>query len=284
MSLTKLRTLAAAAVFGLPILFAIAGFPQSSFAQGHVHPAPQAKASSDSAKMAGMADHAMSGDMSANMMKHMELTPTRSPTHADSVRALAVAAELKRAIEKYADTAAAVADGYKMFLPGLKAQHVYHFTNNRHALGAVFHFDATKPTSILYSRGSDGSLHLVGAMYTMPKNAKLDRLNDRVPLSIARWHKHVNWCVPKNGGASRWLEQKNGAPVFGPESAIATKAECDAVHGDFHPNLFGWMIHANVYEGSTLGEIFADDHGSQTHKAAAGGSAAAHGHPSGKPR
>src|SRR5947208_2026552 len=83
------------------------------------------------------------------------------------------------------------------------------------ALGALFHFDASKPTSILYSRGADGTLHLVGAMYTMPKNAKLDRLNDRVPLSIARWHKHVNWCLPKGGDEDRWLEQKNGKPVFG---------------------------------------------------------------------
>jgi len=267
MPLTKLRTLAAApaAVFAVPILFAVAEFPRAALAQAsHGHAASPAKPPSDSAGMAGMvgmADHAMSGGMSANMMKHVELSPARAPTHADSVRALAVAAELKRAIAKYSDTAAAVADGYKMFLPNLKTQHVYHFTNNRHALGAVFRFDATKPTSILYSRGADGKLHLVGAMYTVPKSAKLDRLNDRVPLSIARWHKHVNWCVPKKGDEARWLERKEGAPVFGPESAIATKAECDAVHGDFHPSLFGWMIHANVYEGADLGAIFAADHG-----------------------
>jgi hypothetical protein len=261
MRIPQLRTLATA-MFGLPILFAVAGFPRGVLAQaGHIHPTAPAKGATDSAKMAGMADHAMSGAMSANMMKHMEMTPTRTPTRADSLRATAVATDLKRAIAKYADTAAAVADGYQMFLPNIKTQHVYHFTNNRHAVGAAFHFDATKPTSILYSRGADGALHLVGAMYTMPKNAKLDRLNDRVPLSIARWHKHVNWCVPKKGDEARWLEQKAGAPTFGPESAIATKAECDSVRGDFHPSLFGWMIHANVYEGTNLGAIFADDHG-----------------------
>ena len=170
-----------------------------------------------------------------------------------------------------------MADGYKMFLPNLKTQHVYHFTNNRHALGAAFHFDATKPTSILYSRGADGALHLVGAMYTMPKNVKLDRLNDRVPLSIARWHKHVNWCVRKKGDEARWLEQKNGAPMFGPESAIATKAECDAARGDFHPSLFGWMIHANVYEGTSLGAIFSDDHHDAKHEAAGSADSAARG-------
>ena len=214
----------------------------------------------DSAQMAGMADHAMSGAMDENMLKHMELSPVRVATPADSVRALRLAGELKQAILKYADTAAAVADGYRMFLPNVKQQKFYHFTNNRRAFMEAFRFDSAKPTSILYSRGADGKLQLVGAMYTMPKNTSLDRLNDRVPLGIARWHKHVNWCLPKKGSESRYLERKNAAPVFGPESPIATKAECDAVGGDFHPSLFGWMIHANVVEGHDLGSIFADDH------------------------
>ena len=148
MTVAQLRTLAAG--FGLPILTALAGFPNIGLAQrSHVHPAPGAKASTDTAQMAGMADHAMSGAMSANMMKHMEMTPLRSPTHADSVRASAVAAELKRAIAKYADTAAAVADGYKMFLPNVKQQHVYHFTNNRHALGAAFQRNQTNVDPLL---------------------------------------------------------------------------------------------------------------------------------------
>jgi len=216
---------------------------------------------SDSAHMAGMADHAMSGPMDANMMKHMELSPSRPRNHADSVRATNVASQLKRAIAKYQDTAAAVADGYKMFLPGVKAQRVFHFTNYGHAITTAFRFDASKPTSVLYTRGSDGKLRLIGAMYTMPKSASPDRLNERVPLSIARWHKHVNWCVPKKGESARWFEQRDGKPLFGPESPIATKSECDAAHGDFHPSFFGWMIHANVYEGTDLGSIFADDHG-----------------------
>jgi hypothetical protein len=216
--------------------------------------------SADSAKMADMADHSMTGPMDENMMRHMRLTPLRAATHDDSVRATKVVAELKQAIARYQDTAVAVADGYKMFLPGVKNQRVYHFTNNGRGLLAAFHFDASKPTSILYKRGPDDKLHLVGAMYTVPKNASLDRLDDRVPLGIARWHEHVNWCVPKKGDASRWIEQKAGKPVFGPESPIATKAECDAANGDFHPNVFGWMIHANVYEGTDLASIFADDH------------------------
>jgi hypothetical protein len=218
------------------------------------------QAGADTAKMAGMADHAMSGPMDDNMMKHMRLTPSRTPTHADSVRATKIVAELKQAIAKYQDTAVAVAEGYKMFLPDVKNQRVFHFTNNGRALLSAFHFDPAKPTSVLYKRGADGKLHLVGAMYTVPKNASLARLNDRVPLGIARWHEHVNWCVPKKGDVARWVEQKNGKPVFGPESPIDSKASCDAVGGDFHENIFGWMLHANVYEGTDLASIFADDH------------------------
>ena len=103
-------------------------------------------------------------------------------------------------------------------------------------------------------------MRLIGAMYTMPKRAGLDKLDERVPLSIAQWHKHVNWCLPKQGESARWLERKDGRPVFGPESPIATQAACEAVGGDFHPSLFGWMIHANVFEGEDLGHIFGDDH------------------------
>jgi hypothetical protein len=207
-----------------------------------------------------MADHAMTGPMNETMMKHMVLTPVRIPTRADSVRAMRVTDELKRAITKYRDTAAAVADGYKLFLPEVKAQKVFHFTSNRRALLSAVHFDPAKPTSILYSRGADGRLHLEGAMYTLGKNASLDRLNDRVPLSVARWHEHVNWCLPKKGEQARWPERRGGAPVFGPESPIATKRDCDAVRGDFHEHVFGWMLHANVFAGSDLGTIFGDDH------------------------
>jgi hypothetical protein len=217
--------------------------------------AARAQSSSPSSSMAHM-DEGMDGPMDANMMRHMKLTPSRPATHADSTRALLVASQLKQAIDKYRDTAAAVADGYKMFLPGVKNQRVFHFTNNARAFRAAFSFDPAKPTSILYKRESDGKLHLVGAMYTAPAASTLDRLNSRVPLGIAHWHEHVNWCLPKRGDAARYAEQKDGHQIFGPESPIDTKAACDAVGGQFYPRLFGWMVHVNVFEASDLGAIY----------------------------
>lgn len=195
-----------------------------------------------------------------NAEVHMEMTPARKATAADSAKAAAVAAELRVALAKYKDTTAAVKDGYKMFMPENRHQKTYHFTNNWHAVQEAFRFDPAKPTSLLYKQDSAGHFVLLGAMYTAPKRWGYDKLNDRVPLSIARWHKHVNWCLPKKGEDKRWLERKDGQSVFGPESPIATKAACDAVGGRFEENVFGWMIHANVFAGDDPATIWSDDH------------------------
>lgn len=252
--------LARVARFALPTLAGIAGFPLASCAQTR-HPMPRAAAASpDSTRMTEMTDEAMGTPADDNMMKHMRLTPSRPATHDDTVRAMKVADELRVAIAKYQDTSAAVADGYRMFAPNIKNQRVYHFTNYGNAFMAAFRFDPARPTSILYHRGSDGRLHLVGAMYTMPKRAPLDRLNERVPLGIAQWHQHVNWCLPPKGQEARLAERRNGAPVFGPASPIATKPECEAAGGRFIESFGGWMVHANVYEGHDVTTVWGDDH------------------------
>jgi hypothetical protein len=200
---------------------------------------------------------AMAGDASA---LHMEMTPRRPATAGDSVRAAAIAAELRQSIAKYRDTATAVADGFRMFAPKIKNQKVYHFTRGWNAVQEAFRFDPARPTSLLYTKGADGKLVLVGGMYTAPKRFDLDKLDERVPLSVARWHKHVNWCVPPRGQAARWLERANGQPVFGPESPIATRKACDAVGGIFFESPLGWMVHANVMTSNDPTAIWGDDH------------------------
>jgi hypothetical protein len=47
-------------------------------------------------------------------------------------------------------------------------------------------------------------------MYAAPKRFGPEKLDARVPLSVAQWHKHVNWCVPRKGEMARWREQKGG--------------------------------------------------------------------------
>jgi hypothetical protein len=238
------RRVALASVVALPIL--AFGALRAARAQS----AHEAHSNGDVAR-AGVA---------ANEALHMLMTPKHPAAPGDSARAAAIAATLRASIAKYADTSAAVADGYRMFAPQIKNQRVYHFTRGWNAIQEAFRFDPAKPTSLLYAKGADGVLHLIGGMYTAPKRFDPARLDERVPLSIAQWHKHVNWCVPPRGQRARWLERANGAPVFGPESPIATKADCDAVGGTFYADPLGWMVHANVMTSSDPAVVWGDEH------------------------
>ncbi|MDQ3242779.1 MAG: hypothetical protein M3Q09_03535 [Gemmatimonadota bacterium] len=199
-----------------------------------------------------------SGDMKA-MAAHMEMTPRRAANRADSDRAAMLVTQLRSAIGQYRDVTVAEADGFKQFAPQLKNQRVYHFTNYRWALGNEFRFNPEKPTSLLYSRDKAGKFVLVGAMYTAPKRYGADDLDKRVPLSVAQWHKHVNWCLPGGRQAERWKETMNGRPVFGP-LGVSTRKECDAAGGRFRDEVFGWMVHANVFAGDDPKVIWGDDH------------------------
>jgi hypothetical protein len=193
------------------------------------------------------------------MAAHMEMTSLRPSNRADSIRAATLVTELRSAIAKYRDVRVAVDDGFRQFAPQVKNQRVYHFTNYKWAFENAFRFNPEKPTSLLYKKDWNGSFVLVGAMYTAPKRFSEEKLNERVPLSVAQWHKHVNWCVPPRGETQRWSEMKNGRPVFGP-LGVATRAECESAGGRFEKEVFGWMVHANVFESDDPRVIWGDDH------------------------
>lgn len=176
---------------------------------------------------------------------HLRVTPVRRATRADSARAAAVVAELTPAIGKYRDVRVAEAEGFRQFAPGVK-QRVYHYTSRRNAIREQFRFDPAKPTSLLYEERANGERVLVGAMYVAPKRASLEELDERIPSGIAQWHAHIDICTPKRGERERWLERRDGQPVFGPAGLITTKADCDAAGGRFHEQLFGWMVHVTL--------------------------------------
>ena len=194
------------------------------------------------------ADEAMSSmEMSHDMptgphtMGHMKMSGVRSANPADQKRADEILAALKPAIEKYKDYHLAQQDGFKPFLPNVP-QPIYHFTKGWNALKAEFTFNPTQPTSLLYKKKGDG-YELIGVMYTAPKRWSEDKLDQRVPLSVARWHQHVNICLPQKRDAKTadWTK-------FGPNGSIETKPDCDAAGGIFKPTLFGWMLHVYPYE------------------------------------
>jgi hypothetical protein len=183
---------------------------------------------------------------------HMHMTAMRPQNPADVQRANEIVAQLRAGIEKYRDYHVALNDGYHIFLPNVP-QPEYHFTSYSNGFMASLRFDASQPTSLLYRKTADG-YELVGAMYTMPKRAKEDQLNERVPLSVAMWHLHTNLCVPPRGerATADWTK-------FGLKGSIATQDACDAAGGKFYPSIFGWMVHVYPYEDS-LDKIFAMHH------------------------
>jgi hypothetical protein len=192
----------------------------------------------DKAAHDAMSDH----DMDESMSAHMYMTTLRPANPADEKRAEEILAQLRPAIEKYKDYRVALADGFKIFGPNVP-QPQYHFTNYTYAFEASVAFNPAHPTSLLYKKTSDG-YELVGAMYTARKFASEDDLNARVPLSIARWHKHTNLCLPPRGTS---LQQANFRE-FGLHGSIATPEACEQAGGRWFPQIFGWMVHVYPYE------------------------------------
>src|SRR5438270_5871508 len=231
----------------------------------HNHSDTAATASTSSHDMAGMDMSGTNADWKMTAMaKHIAYSSPRPLTAADSIRSALVISKLRQAIAKYQDVKVAEADGYKMFAPQIRNQPQYHFTRGWNAFRNQWGFDPTRPTSLLYKKDAQGQFHLIGAMYTASKSTSEDELNERVPLSVARWHRHVNWCIPARRAKERWYETRNGRPIFGP-LGVATKEECDAADGRFIQQAFGWMVHANVFEGSDLKSIWHDDHMDHDH-------------------
>lgn len=198
-----------------------------------------------SPEAARAANEAMSGPMSGHdrdMGAHMFMTELRPANTGDEKRAAEILSALRPAIEKYRDYKVALADGFQIFMPNVPQEH-YHFTNYRYGFEAQFAFDAAHPTSLLYKKTGDG-YELEGAMYTAPKRATEEELNERVPLSVARWHKHVNFCMPQRGTAWQQVNWKE----FGLRGTITTEAACEEAGGVWRAQVFGWMVHVYPYE------------------------------------
>jgi hypothetical protein len=190
-----------------------------------------AKAANDAMSMPGM-----------DMNPHMFMTELQPKGPDDDRRAEEILDILRRSISKYKDYKVALADGYQIFLPKVQ-QPQYHFTNYRYAFAAAFIFNPAHPTSLLYRKTGDG-YELLGAMYTAPKSATEQQLNDRVPLSIARWHEHVNLCMPPKGTSPQQADWKQ----FGLAGSIASQDACAKANGIWIPQIFGWMVHVYPFE------------------------------------
>ena len=205
-------------------------------------PTKDAPMTSDSDDDAGAhAMHSMEGHM--DMGPHMKMTDLRKAKPGDAARAQQVVEAARKVSEKYIDYHAALADGFKIFLPNVP-QKIYHFTNYAYGAEAQFHFNPDHPTSLLYEKHGD-DYKLIGVMYTASKRLTEDQLDERIPLSIAQWHEHVNFCTPP---PDRRQELFSPHAQFGLRGSISTQEACDAAGGTFHPIIFNWMVHLYPFE------------------------------------
>jgi hypothetical protein len=192
------------------------------------------------------------GESMAAMANHMCMTPLRPKQPGDEEKAKAVVAAVKATIEKYKDYKQALADGYVIANPKLE-QPQYHFNNEANVRLAETQFDATKPSSLLYRRTEMQRYKLEGVMFTDRPDAPEDELNQRIPLSVARWHQHTNFCAAP---ANKVKEYHGDHPKFGMFGSIHTKEACEAEGGTFFPVMFTWMIHVFPYEDN-MKDVFS---------------------------
>jgi hypothetical protein len=185
---------------------------------------------------------------SMKMGNHMQMSLKGEPRPADEQRAQGIVAAAREVLARYADVNVALRDGYKPFYPTGRMGEEVHYTNYHFARKEQQHVDYTQPGSILYRRTFEG-MKAVGVMYTAPRDSTPEQLNGIAPLSIATWHRHVDFC-----GGPRTLplsEQFGPGAQFGPQGSIQSEDACIAAHGLWIPVVFGWMTHVYPDERDT---------------------------------
>jgi hypothetical protein len=175
---------------------------------------------------------------------HIYTTVLKQDAPGDNRRAQEILDILRKSMAKYKDYRTAIADGFQPFMPKTDQQ-TYWFINDRNAYLSAYEFNPGHPTSLLYQK-SKGSYQLVGAIFIAPKAATGAQLNDRIPLSVARWHEHVNLCVAPKRAAG----QPSDAKKFGLNGSTATRGVCAAAGGRWVPQVFGWMVTVFPFESN----------------------------------
>ena len=186
--------------------------------------------------------------------EHMKMTELRTRKPGDQQQADEVLAGAKKAMDRYRDFRVALNDGYRIFLPRLP-QKMYHFTNYKYGWESSFTFDPERPTSLLYEKKGENEYKLIGVMYTATAQSTPEELDERVPLSIAQWHAHVNFCQAPKGQEREYF---GAHPKFGLLGSITTRADCENAGGRFMPQIFGWMVHVYPDE-KTQAQVWSVD-------------------------
>ncbi len=193
-----------------------------------LHPGPARGAGSASAKETSPAD------------LHIKFSSPRPQTPQCEQRGKELVETLSKSLEEYKDYKAAEAAGYSGYYTGSELP-MYHFASKWRAFKELVRFDPAQPTVLLYKK-SGGNYQLIGAMYYAPGSYSEDRLDGRVPLCLARWHRQVNVCLPPSGA------EDSSDPRFGSDGTIATQAQCTKAGGKWYPEVHGWMVEVYPFE------------------------------------
>jgi hypothetical protein len=177
---------------------------------------------------------------SMKMGPHMQMSQKASMHAGDEARGDQIVDSARRVIDRYVDVNTALRDGYKPFFPSGKIGEEVHYTNYRYAKSEREKVDYDRPGSILYKRTPSG-MKAVGVMYTAPREATAEELDAVAPLSLATWHRHIDFCGwPSNAPISARYGRD---AQFGPQGSIHTEQACNEAHGLWIPVVFGWMTH-----------------------------------------
>ena len=177
---------------------------------------------------------------SMKMGNHMQMSLKGASQPGDEQRAKQIVLTAREVVARYADVNRALQDGYKPFHSSGKMSEEVHYTNYRYARLEQKGVNYKQPGSILYKRTPEG-MKAIGVMYTAPQNSTPEELNAIAPLSIATWHRHVDFC---GGPRNLPLDEQFGPHArFGPQGGIHTEEACNQAHGLWIPVVFGWMTH-----------------------------------------
>ena len=188
-------------------------------------------------------------------MGHMQMSLKREPAPGDDAQAAEILKVAAEVLSEYRDVNTALRDGYKPFFPTGKIGEEIHYTNYRYRRSEQQHIDYAHPGSILYKRTAEG-LKVVGVMYTAPADATPEQLNAIAPLSIATWHRHVDFC----GGPRKLPTAEQFGPTarFGPQCSIHSEEACIAEQGLWIPVVLNWMTHVYPNEQQRWGGMDMD--------------------------
>jgi hypothetical protein len=177
---------------------------------------------------------------SMKMGNHMQMSLKGKLQPGDRQCAQRIVAAARSVAAHYSNVNTALRDGYRPFHPTGKLGEEVHYTNYRYSRLEQRQVNYDHPGSILYKRTPRG-MEAVGVMYTAPQDSTPEHLNAVAPLSIATWHRHVDFC---GGPRSLPLEKQFGPHArFGPQGSISTEEACKEAHGIWIPVVFGWMTH-----------------------------------------